>query len=465
MAGNFFYLDRGLVSIDILCLIFLRQIIRNGFIAVLFIMLFCLDFLTSLAYINFGGMEGFYSSWKFFFSFQNWLSICIGALGIVVAIFLATVFLLKRSRVTISTKIGFAFLLAIIVLVDFASNTTEFSSVQSISSNINVATSASVRNISFFINYLKFKNSPVQPIKKVTTPFRVLGENIRNGINDKSVKEKPNVVLIIMESFGFNRDASTIKDILSPLQELKDSFVVDIYKSRFYGGTEAAETRELLGLDGILFDKIISEAQQNIQRSLPQDFLDIGYKTIGIHGFSGHNFNRIIWWKEIGFQEEVFATDLHRIGYPLVGTFFRGIFDLDALDFLLKMEKDLQIRNESFFIYLLTLNAHLPFSMDLLNKYGIDKNTNEAYSIPQLMNQVQKKIVIKIVDVIKQSPNTIFVFTGDHKPRMSKKDGALFDKYYVPSIIACPVKYRFLLENFSQNNSAYAEFFQPYQQN
>ncbi len=443
-ADHYFYLDRGMISLDILALVFIRKIISNSLISFALVLLFLIDLFTSLSDTYFFNRQAFYESIKYFFVLPHAylvLSICVIA---VIALYLTVAFCLRRSSITLRDKVIFGVICSCIISVEFRNNSTQFSPRGKVSADLNLATSGVIRNITLFMKHPSFSSDTMF---NVTTPIRESMLSIGNGLASKSIDKRPNVILIIMESFGINSDTNKYNNVIHPLQMLpSDKFDVCISRNKFYGNTENAETRELLGAIIVPYTSVVRSISHFVDGSIPHLFSEFGYATVGIHGFSGQNFDRYIWWKQIGFQQCLFVNDFLKEGYSPVGNLFRGIFDLDILDYMQSRQIDFQRQNKPFFMYFLTLNTHLPLSKNIMRKFGIIEvpSTNQSSGY---IDSMQIKILTKICEIVNNSSNTIFYITGDHAPRLSGKEKGLYNKSYVPSIVIQPREYKIALQS------------------
>lgn len=450
IIGNYFYLDRGLISLDLLALLFLRNKLGATITAILFILLFCIDFLVSLSSAFLFHLEDFYFSVKYFLSFPNAPVILLISAILLGLIFIIVKVLLNKSRVSKSNKIVFAVMCLFLVVADFLNNTNMLGPKANIAASYNVATSGIARNVLYFYRLSKRTKST---ITEVNPPFRQSMQKIWANIQLNPLNDKPNIILIIMESFGLNSDSTAFKTILNPLKMLKNDYDIRIFKERFFGGTVPAETKELLGLVGVRYYDIKNIAKLYVNNSVPYILSKYGYTTIGIHGFTEMNFDRYIWWNKIGLQKTIFINDLHKKNRDLIGTIFRGAFDIDALEYMSNLEKDLNDQKKPYFIYLLTLNAHLSLSKDVLKKYGID----QKLSVSACLDSIQTKIVSKIVAVANKSQNTIFFMVGDHTPPIVGTQKKLYNQSYVPLILICPSKYKFSTVGINKNDSCFTD--------
>lgn len=432
-----------MISLDILALVFIRKTISDSIISFALILLFLIDLFTSLSDTYFFNRQAFFESIKYFFVLPHaYLILSISVIAIIV-LYLIVVLCLRRSSITMLDKVIFALFFSCIIITEFTNNSTQFSPKSKVSSDLNLATSGVIRNITLFMKHPSVSSDTTF---YVSTSLRESMLSIGKVLTSKSFDKKPNVILIIMESFGINSDTNKYNKVIQPLQMLpSDKFDVCISRNKFYGNTEDAETRELLGAIIVPYTSVVRSVSHFIDGSVPHLFSEFGYETVGIHGFSGQNFDRYIWWKQIGFHQCLFANDFLKDGYSPVGNLFRGIFDLDVLDYMRSRQIDFQRQNKPFFMYFLTLNTHLPLSKNIMKKFGIIEvpSTNQSSGY---IDSMQIKILTKISEIVNKSSNTIYFITGDHAPRLSGKEKGLYNKLYVPSIAIWPHEYEIALQ-------------------
>jgi hypothetical protein len=160
------------------------------------------------------------------------------------------------------------------------------------------------------------------------------------------------VLVVIVESLG--------RPVPAKLQAwLEDQIFTSKVKSRwrttstiesFAGSTTYGELRVLCGLSGH-YRRITVE---NAQKCLPYTASLDGYETTGYHGFTSQMFERSKWWPSIGLNSRYFAESLAS-STPMCAGAFPGVCD-DAMITLASLQAD----KPRQFVYLLTLNTHLP---------------------------------------------------------------------------------------------------------
>ena len=162
------------------------------------------------------------------------------------------------------------------------------------------------------------------------------------------------VLLVLVESMGVHHDAR-MRDWLK--NELVDPELAARYDLKqidvlFNGGTTDGELRELCGLKG----SYRAMTSQIGALCLPAQLDAMGWKTLGLHGFSRRMFLREKWWLQVGLQQPDFAEDMKdRSGILECGGAFPGICDETMVKAAVEF-----VRQPAHFAYLVTLNSHLP---------------------------------------------------------------------------------------------------------
>jgi len=253
----------------------------------------------------------------------------------------------------------------------------------------------------------------------------------------------PNVVLVVVESWGLLKDAVLAKPLTAPYNDSQLTAVYQVsYGSvPFDGLTVPGEVRELchshLGFG--VFRASLSEADA----CLPEMFRARGYQTHAVHGYMGAMFQRDQWYKRIGFATASFEPDLHRDGLPGCPGAFPGICDSSIPpwigDHLLANSDD-----APQFVYWVTLNSHIPVPV-----HPHLPGDSTCASQPDLSSSDALCSWFRLVFAVHQSIRdlalrpttrpTVFVLVGDHAPPFATPQ--LRDKFsdtVVPFIVLTP---------------------------
>ena len=251
----------------------------------------------------------------------------------------------------------------------------------------------------------------------------------------------PNVVLILVESWGKSLDAGLERALVQPYlgKNLSERYTLSEGAVPFYGPTVAGEARELCGSTiglGLLW---ASAAELN--GCLPESMHWKGYHSIALHGFSGRIFKRSEWYPRIGFDESWFGDRLEEEGLPVCPGPFPGICDAAVSTWI---GNRLQREDTPQFIYWVTLNSHLPVPIP-----------NQVEAAPSCAdNMVTAKSaaicswyqlefnVHRSVSELALRPTTrptIFLIVGDHAPPFaSARSRAQFSDQVVPYVLLMP---------------------------
>jgi hypothetical protein len=170
------------------------------------------------------------------------------------------------------------------------------------------------------------------------------------------------MLVVIVEALGHFADPAHQKllDDTLATPQLAARYALSSGRNTFMGSTTAGEMRELCATRQSYLDFM--------DRDLPDcaafRLRAAGYEASAYHGFTASMFERARWWPRIGFQHSHFGESIHESGRRLCGEVFIGICDPDMLS---RIEAELR-KNTPQFVYLLTLNTHIPVSLS--ESYG-----------------------------------------------------------------------------------------------
>lgn len=264
-----------------------------------------------------------------------------------------------------------------------------------------------------------------------------------SGIGENgSVRGLPNLVVIVVESWGICKDPS-IRNAL--IQSYFQPSILSRYRVlqgavRFYGSTVAAEGRELCGRK--IGAQIEDASTRDLQGCLPHRLGALGYRTIGLHGMDQEMFRRKTWYRSIGFQEEWFRDRFREQGLPDCPGAFVGTCDASVADWI---GDRLSTTNEQpYFVHWMTLNSHLPLPAPSAGSTGgscagsqLLAQSPSFCSWYQLVAKVHSSV--SRLAMTKLSRPTVFVVVGDHAPPFSNPAVRNeFSNVDVPFVILLP---------------------------
>jgi phosphoglycerol transferase MdoB-like AlkP superfamily enzyme len=262
-------------------------------------------------------------------------------------------------------------------------------------------------------------------------------------LNKTMPNKSPNVVLVVVESWGLLRNmhlASAIDSSYSD-QSIQSNYRVQFGTAPFNGLTVPGEARELC--HSSMGFGILNPTASEKEHCLPQVFHHHGYEDIAIHGYVGAMFNRQKWYPSIGFDQMYFKPQLFQAGLPICEGAFPGICDGAIADWignhLLSGSSE-----KPLFIYWVTLNSHLPVPQNpnlppdqTCALYPELVHSTTLCSWFRLVSQVHQSI--QKVALRTQNRPTVFIVVGDHAPPFSNPElRAQFSRTDVPFVILTP---------------------------
>jgi hypothetical protein len=257
---------------------------------------------------------------------------------------------------------------------------------------------------------------------------------------------KPNLVLVLLESWGLAADDELRKALVQPYmqKDLTSRYQVLQGTVPFFGPTVAGEGRELC--DSRIAFQIVRADAQSLHACLPDRLDALGYHTSAVHGMAGGMFKRADWYKRIGLQELFFRDQFLKLGLPICPGAFIGTCDASVAAWIeqrLAASRKPADANPDF-IYWVTLNSHIPVATPplLANRASCTFDTQLAgdsalCSWYQLVENVQRSVAAIATSDL--SRPTIFIVVGDHAPPFSNatlRNG--FSDEVVPYVVLTP---------------------------
>lgn len=260
------------------------------------------------------------------------------------------------------------------------------------------------------------------PVPLGENEYPYLKEGFEYTPNLERTEEKPNVFLIMIESFNYwavNRKGPNGKELTPVFNSLIDQ---GVYVDRYYGNSMLSikgYAATLTGLWPELRGFIVEKGRDLNLYGLPQVFKDNGYATYFFHAQLEANFhytNEVMY--QLGFDE--FAT-LHNRIKPEDETFRNQwgyedhIVYKKLFEYLDKKVESLP-KDKPVFVTLATIYTHMGFKVPDEKRvfYKNAQTRKEHFSnciymadkdIPVFLNELKKRPRFK---------NSIIIITGDH---------------------------------------------------
>lgn len=258
-----------------------------------------------------------------------------------------------------------------------------------------------------------------QTVNKIADNYQVTtGKN-------KTLKQKPNVVVIMNETFAdlnVVNHIKTNKEVMPFINSLKENTIKGhMLVSVFGGGTSNSEYEFLTGnsvstlpLNGNAYTQFIKHKVPSLASQLKQE----GYDTMAFHPYKANGWNRNTVYPLLGFDKFIDETSMNPNGEK-----FRGWYS-DSEDY----NKIIDVFNKKesgkpLFFFNVTIQNHGGYYVkDTKFKEEIkiqdEKATDTANRYLSLIHESDRAFE-KIINYFKQQKEpTIVVMFGDHQPKL-----------------------------------------------
>lgn len=250
-------------------------------------------------------------------------------------------------------------------------------------------------------------------------------------------KERPNIVVIMAESFTDITKVEGIEFNKDPLENYKNlikegtsgTATVSIYG----GETSTSEFEYLTGSSA----KFIPNVRYPYAQAMRGDTLSIvttlkkeGYYTTSIHPNTGGFYNRENAYKHLGFDNSIFINDMQDID----NYYGENVSDMDTAEEIVKQYE--KSPSDKKFIFTITMEAHMPFTSDkypnndielVSNDYNLTQKDIEEIEIYTKSLSNFDKSLKYLTDYFKQKDEEVMlVVFGDHLPALN----TLYEKAY-----------------------------------
>ncbi|MBG9366683.1 alkaline phosphatase family protein [Streptococcus sp. NLN64] len=262
-----------------------------------------------------------------------------------------------------------------------------------------------------------------EKIEEILSKYEQLAEE-KNKSRARSLKNQT-VIYILSESFSDPKRISSNVLSRNPIPEIdsiKEKTTSGLMHSDGYGGgTANMEFQTLTGLPFYNYSRSTSNIyvevvpQMKFLPSISRAFE--GENSYVIHPSGANNYNRVNIYKDLGFKHLIFLVDsdenLQNIEYQGVSVSDKTVYEnlLDNLD-----------RNQSQFFSLITMQNHVPWSMDKPtdltsnNEILDEKQNGHLTSYTRLLHFTDQSTREFLSELEKVEKDITVVFYGDHLP-------------------------------------------------
>lgn len=258
-----------------------------------------------------------------------------------------------------------------------------------------------------------------EAVEKIAKEYKVTtGKN-------KKLKQKPNVVVIMNETFSdlnVVNKIKTNKEVMPFINNLSENTIKgNMLVSVFGGGTSNSEYEFLTGnsvstlpLNGNAYTQFVKHNVPSLATQLKEQ----GYDTLAFHPYKAHGWNRDTVYPLLGFDQFLDETAMNPNGEK-----FRGWYS-DAEDYNKIIETfEKKKAGDPLFLFNVTIQNHGGYLIADKNfkeeiKITDEKATDTANRYLSLIHESDRAFE-KIINYFKhQDEPTIVVMFGDHQPKL-----------------------------------------------
>lgn len=257
----------------------------------------------------------------------------------------------------------------------------------------------------------------------------IKSNNDLNSSDKKSGDSKPNIIMIMSESFFDPTVLEKVKfseDPMPNIRKLIEEYTSGKFiSSTFAGGTSNIEFEAFTGqsIAYLPYGTVpYTDLTTNIASidTLPKIMKANSYKTVALHTYDKTFYDRDKNYKNMGFDEFIGIDELHEPKY-----FGRYVSDDTFVNNIIKILEDNSGDEDATFIWGITMQNHTPYSMSNYNKELDIKISGESLTeeakdrLTAYVNGIYEsdKATQKLIEYLEDSDKpTILLFFGDHLP-------------------------------------------------
>ena len=252
-----------------------------------------------------------------------------------------------------------------------------------------------------------------------------------NAANDSNTEALPNLMLIVVESWGLANDSNLNGKLYPDIEKLKYLPQVDVINNgmiAYDGPTIRGEVRELC--QAVPNTMRVQGTDISSWPCLPRLLVQKGYHTWSVNVASRSMYDAALWYPMTGIQHPLFLEDnIQNLGrcYSWPGGCDDQYFPIIQTQIF---------KNEGkHFVYWLTANSHFPYdARDAI------KTDYQCESDPRVTGtlcdyaKIHSRFFIALTQFLQQQTKAVeVILVGDHHPPFADKSiEARFDHKHVP---------------------------------
>ncbi|AZF41745.1 Cyclic beta-1,2-glucan modification transmembrane protein [Pseudomonas sp. R1-43-08] len=248
--------------------------------------------------------------------------------------------------------------------------------------------------------------------------------------------QKPDIIIIMSEAFWDPTRLPGIHSMPDPMPTIRALSTGDIFSPSQGGNTANVEFELLTGFSNAFLPAGSVPYQQYIYRNIPSIIWTLkahGYKTIAIHPYYKHFWNRDNVYKYLGFEHFMGLENMP--GLPSLGPF---VSDSALMD---RLYETLEATTEPKVVFAVTMQNHGPYEKDRYAQPNIyiqmDKKINENDAVQtygQGIYDSDRALTTLMGKLSLRARPSLLVFFGDHTPYL----GANLAAYRQTGLITSP---------------------------
>ncbi|MFA6185115.1 MAG: sulfatase-like hydrolase/transferase [Candidatus Shapirobacteria bacterium] len=268
----------------------------------------------------------------------------------------------------------------------------------------------------FYDDFKNINNPPPKNYNRVQ--INQIYSNLKLNKYDKFDKlstNKPNIIIILSESFWDVTNLPNVKYSEDPIKNIRQDIKSNFKSPSYGGGTANVEFELLTGLSNYFLNGA-SPYSQVIRKPLPTLFTlfkDENYLTTTIHPFFSSMYNRKNVYKKFGLDN--FTSIENMSNYENAGPYVSDKY------FNKEILKQLNSTNQPQLIFAISMQNHVIFNANRYSQHPItfqsSLNSDEQAILQSYvdgLNLTDKSYVFLKQELSKNSKPTIVFFFGDH---------------------------------------------------
>lgn len=253
---------------------------------------------------------------------------------------------------------------------------------------------------------------------------------------DKNTQSKPDIVVIMLESYYHLDNYPNVTGIEGLTQYYdalaKEGISGKYYSDKYSGGTADMEFGALTGFATAFLPEGVVPYVQYVAKNrdfpgYPAYLQQLGYRTIGIHPFDGEIYRRELAYPNMGFDTFLDKDEMQYTQHA-----GKYIADQQAAKELISQYEKASANGNPVFLHMVTMQNHIPnLPQEYPSDYEVQANME---NIPEYYNDSLKSVVTGLRDadlMMKQITDyfrtvdreVIVLFFGDHQTAIGQQDG------------------------------------------